>query len=884
MNILNARRSPLSFRIQPLVLHLNTLDDRNNSWMGGQELGMFLVAKREVLTAVDDGPSVSVSERMAAEADAKAAGEPIKSPVVTAGAHLKGGDRSTHNTEAMRVVEEEELGRIGPFTIHSPTTVLSDSSFTVPSSALVVDIRRRSGRGTGRSGAGSGDESVENIVLEIIQTPAGGGGKKRPFLKKRKKHTRDSTSEEGPGGGGTVVARATLDPGFLRRTIGCQRSVLMMTPPAGVGGANVSDQNVENAGDSAPLDFARLDVAAHAVSARPGRPQLRMQVLECQNLRSADVLGKSDPCVIIFWDGVEVGRTPIARDNLHPVFPASGATFCLPLVPPSTTRTEEGGRGSSLQSSVDWQAYAPELRLEVWDMYRDVFSRKWKKGEMLGSVTLQGPCSFAPVIEASTEQGAKGSTAVPVKRLAPGVILRLKTADRRVSSLGSAEGKPKQASIGVVSIRIAVENGTDASDAWVSTARGSNSSGTGVSAPDASPSVKAPVRSSETSADARARLQAGLGIWCLDARGLPVGCDGHCRVFWNGMQVGSTLPASHVSQGVRDKAAASKHNSAPASAFQRNPVWWMSLMQAKSYDGRGDERSGPKSSSATAVVPLYDNPKAEDELTLEVFGGSHMQPNQRIASSGDPVAGKDAADAPGRKNSAVGKKGSGISNTIRRDVLGRSLGSVTIRGEYLVRPPADRIDLPLQLSTLSPSKDGGAAGMTLSITLARLRLGELSADSIPRKITGEQEQHKCNNTVSTTATAATTTVSTQGDGGQAGAFEKGLNQQRPTRWLRLLIEGARLSKGLDISGTSDPFCIVYVDRVWHSETRVCWGTLAPRWDQWVQIEVFGRTGAPAMGIGLADHEIRVEVWDKDLVGANDFIGEVHLLLHENQDG
>ncbi|CAN0555795.1 unnamed protein product, partial [Ectocarpus sp. 8 AP-2014] len=58
---------------------------------------------------------------------------------------------------------------------------------------------------------------------------------------------------------------------------------------------------------------------------------LRLQVQECQNLRSADMLGKSDPCVLVFWNGVEVGRTPIARDDLHPVFSAAGSTFRLPL-------------------------------------------------------------------------------------------------------------------------------------------------------------------------------------------------------------------------------------------------------------------------------------------------------------------------------------------------------------------------------------------------------------------------------------------------------------------------------------------------------------------------------------------------------------------------
>lgn len=889
MKVLDERRSPLAFRFQPLVLHLNTFDDLNDGWKGAQEPGMLLVARREVLAAVDAGPSASVGESTAAETDGKT-GEPVDSPVTTAGADSKGRDGSSHSTTAvMRVAEVEELGRIGPFTINSATTVLSGASLTVPSNALVADVQRRSGAATGRNVAGIGEESVENIVLEIIRNTTGGEGNKGPFLKKRKKRTRDSTSEEDPDGGSTVVARATLDPGFLRRTIGCQRSVLMMAPPARVGGASISDQNAENAGQRAPQDYARLFVAGHVVSARPGRPRLRVQVLECQNLRSADVLGKSDPCVLVFWDGVEVGRTPIARQQLHPAFPASGATFRLPLVPPSATKAEEYGRRPNLKRFVDWQAYAPELRLEVWDMDRDVLSRKWKKGQLLGSVNLQGPGGIAPVVEASTDQGMKDSTSVPVKRLVPGVVLRLNATDRRASTLGSAERKPDQASIGVVSVRVAVENGNDDSEAWLlqenmkmTIARGSNAPGMVSPALDSSLPFGMSTCSPETSVYARARLEDSLGIWCLDARGLPVGCDGYCRVFWNGMQVGSTPRASRVSQGLRDNATVSKHHTAPASAFRRNPVWWMSLTHAKPCDGRGDEMSGPNSSSATAVVPLNESPQVADELTLEVFDGSHVhETNQSIALWGDPVAGKGAAD--GRNNSGVFGMGPDNSHAIRRDVLGRSLGNVTIRGEYLVRPPSGRIDLPLQLSTPSSSKDSNAAGITLSITLTRLLSSELSADSMTfsthprRNSTPEQEQHTRNN-------IATTSVPVGDDGGQADVSEKETTKQRPTRWLRLFIEGAHLFKGLDISGTSDPFCTVYVDRVWHSETRVCWGTLAPRWHQWVEIEVFGRAAAPALGLGLAGHEIRVEVWDKDLVGANDFIGEAHLLLHVAQDG
>ncbi|CAN0018446.1 unnamed protein product [Ectocarpus sp. 6 AP-2014] len=922
VNVLCARRSPLCFRVQPLVIHINSFDDDSNTrWTGAGGSGLFLVAKRQVLAAAPEKSSYPGSD-----------GKSGASPTATASSSAAGaqgdlsivrrhgaGDRS-HN-DNRRVVEEEELGRTALFGIHSGTTIVPGTSFTIPPSALVADVKRLSRNGSGGATSSipdvrSEDQSEVRVVLEIVQGGDTGGGRgsvvpggqRLPFLKKRATATRDSTSEKGEGGGARVVARATLDAGFLRRTIGCQRSVGMTTVAPSVGETSDAKHSKGEDGQSPTRSpFARLDVAGHVVSARPGRPRLRLQVQECQNLRSADMLGKSDPCVLVFWNGVEVGRTQIARDDLHPVFSAAGSTFRLPLLPPPTSNTLHSGDGRSgpscLQRSVDWRAYAPELRLEVWDMDRDTFRRKWKKGQLLGSVDLRGPYGIAPLIEAFAVQDPGVCTTAHVDSKIPGVFLRLRAPDGQGSKHGAAGGEAGQAFAGVMSIRISIENDTDDSEAWISQAPAASTSSpatirearatkVGAVATNTSELKRSrPAQSSLSSGDTTLTVEAGrkasLGIRCLDARGLPAGSDGYCRVFWNGRQVGSTLSASRFAQETRHTTGLG--HAAPASVYQRNPVWWTSSDEMLPDDDRGYRKpSLDEWSSATAVVPQNESPTVVDELMLEVFDGSTREEGKKSTggmlacrpSLGESVAGKDAADL---KAGGIGV-GVNSATTPCRDVFGRSLGIVTIHGEHLTSPPHGRIDLPL---LLPPSCKGvNESGITLSISLKQIVDGKSFADvAVPRHMSAA-EQRKSNDNVPTTTRSITTNTMlvAKGEGGEPESLKEQTTSQRPTRWLRLLLQGARLRRGLDVSGTSDPFCTIYVDRVWFAETRVCWGTLAPRWDQRIEIEVFGKEGALAQGLGLVGHEIRVEVWDKDVFGANDFIGEVHLFLRERQDG
>ncbi|CAM9137499.1 unnamed protein product [Scytosiphon promiscuus] len=942
VDVLTTRRSPLSMKLQPLILHLDNFDDKKDGWADAS--CVFLVAKREVLVTVDEGLSTRSGAMPAAGTDEQQEAPPIAAALSEH--HQDGAAPQRRATGNRAVIEEEELGRSPPFGIHSGVTVVPSSSFAIPSGALVADIPRRKGRGAGkgavmrRHAASAPDdrEPEERIVLEVVQIDDEGshrgergscstGGKTTPFVQRRHKRTQGPSSNGVDSGGETVVARATIDPSFLRRAIGCQRAVVLTTVPPAVGGLPSAAEV-----DRSPSIFARLDVAGHVVSARPGHPRVRLQILECQNLRSADMLGKSDPCVIVFWNGVEVGRTLIARDNLHPVFSATSSVFRFPLAPPGATEflsrraslaAGESGQRKRVEGLLDWQAYAPQLRLEVWDMDRDTFNTKWKKGQLLGGVTLSGPCGLAPVIEASSQQMSRRARA---KTETPGVFLRLGAANRRVSKRGSGAGKSDEGSSGVISIKMAVENGTDDSEAWLSQASDTPSAATTSAVPDRmanvdfiagrgsrSSAANVLVRSSRPSgaslsspaypsAEGQARRTSSLVIRCLDARGLPAGCDGYCRVFWNGRQVGRTLLASFFAPGVQG--TATKREASPAAAFRRNPVWWAPSTQSRREGGHDVEGAGPRGSNATAVVPLYGNPTAGDELTLEVFDGSSTQEvgastigkavAKHLASPGDPLAGKDSADAHGGNGTFGGRPDA--AKGVRRDWLGRSLGSVTVRGEYVIRPPIGRVDLPLTLSPSPSRRDSRATRITLSFSLKRVTDSGESGPStscapMPRQSAGRaterrpEQTQQYEGTVSTVPTAGNTrATAATGEECPTNVLDQKSEHQSPKRWLRLFLREARLRKGLDLSGTSDPFCIVYVDRIWYSETRVCWGTLIPRWEQWIQVEVFGRGGAPEMELGLVGHEIRVEVWDKDVIGANDFIGEVHLFLEQNQDG
>lgn len=68
-------------------------------------------------------------------------------------------------------------------------------------------------------------------------------------------------------------------------------------------------------------------------------------------------------------------------------------------------------------------------------------------------------------------------------------------------------------------------------------------------------------------------------------------------------------------------------------------------------------------------------------------------------------------------------------------------------------------------------------------------------------------------------------------------------------------------------GKSDPYCRLIVEHDGDSETApvqetsVRWGTLAPVWDEEFDVELFSSSS------------LRLEVWDKDAIGSDDFLGE-----------
>ena len=83
----------------------------------------------------------------------------------------------------------------------------------------------------------------------------------------------------------------------------------------------------------------------------------------------ADAFGKSDPYCVVWYDGVEVGRTPPCVQTLDPVWPVAEACFALP----PTLGTAN-----------------PELRLELYDHDATSFAAVSRgEGDFLGRVLLR---------------------------------------------------------------------------------------------------------------------------------------------------------------------------------------------------------------------------------------------------------------------------------------------------------------------------------------------------------------------------------------------------------------------------------------------------------------------------------------------------------------
>lgn len=360
---------------------------------------------------------------------------------------------------------------------------------------------------------------------------------------------------------------------------------------------------------------------------------------------------------------------------------------------------------------------------------------------------------------------------------------------------------------------------------------------------------------SETSS----RAKRYLSVRCLDARGLPLGSDSYCRIFWNGRQVGKTLLSSSLEHCPPTRSTISP----PAWVSQRNPVWWT----PSSFRGRGEDYrqtnllSNQEGNAVDdAVIMLHERLDGAEELTVEVFDAFHKKAD---------VDGKERAGE--RVEGSVRENESSTRNGQRelkrfRDVIGKSLGSITISGPRLMHPPKGRMDMALD-TTSSFSDHNKMIVPCLSLTMECMSHEadddeDASTDPFPSRVHNRR----------TTESPILGEDDVRTTPGKSGGM--------PKRWVRLLLGGVRLLHGLGLSGMRDPFCVVFFNRVWCEESRVCRGTLAPRWDHWVEIEL---CQGEAFVLGCA--EVRVEVWDKGNAGGNDsFIGEATLFFFEDQDG
>lgn len=837
-NVLAARRSPLSFRLELLALHAEAGERRAlPGWWG--ESRMLLVARREET-------AFSRADKINRDTNERAGNAKYYTPST----EHSGEDGNSSSAELSAV---EELGRSSSFTMRSATTIPPCWSFIVPPSLLVADLRRRGHTNDGNSrtsavsrrhdGEAPESQSVSRtarVVLELAM--AGSDSNEEPMLVDVAQFW-GSTVEGSDSAPSTtevekraVVARAVLDPSFLRQTIGCQRSVEMKVTTS-----EEADRGDHSKQKGKVPSLIRLDLAGHAVSARPGPSKLRLQVLECQNLRRADLFGKSDPCVLVFWDGKKIGCTPIVRDDVHPVFPGKGSMFWLPLSP--STRSPECHHLPEGSEIANWEEYAPELRLEVWDMDRDTFTRKWKRDECLGTVTLRGPRDLAPILDASSD-GSWGAVSAAGK--APNVMLRLHHKPCRSTRASERAFRPKINSGGFISVQLTLENDTDEVEEWISRetvtpplARLREYNGSQISS-----------TRMETAACISSSLQASdekmvnshrqLLVRCVGARGLPLGCDAYCRVYWNGRQVGRTATASAFAEVYTE----ASDQPAPAQTFQRNPVWWTQSSSISAQDGHSG-RKHPAETCATACVP-FNEASEGDELTVEIFDASKrgISRDFKAAMHGE-LAIRHFVTNRGEANTNPSKDvTSSHENTEHRDMVGTSLGTVTIRGNSLVNPLRGVIDLPVMSARQEKAK---TIGISLECLPTDETMVNLPHALPPRMVQQSKDQ-----------------------------------QRRPKRWLRLLLIEACILPGLNPSGTSKLFCVVYVDRIWHTNSNVCCDTLTPRLKHLLEFEIFP-SGSAAADFDWG-HEVRVEVWTTDHVGADNFIGEIHLTIRKDPQG
>jgi Ca2+-dependent lipid-binding protein len=96
----------------------------------------------------------------------------------------------------------------------------------------------------------------------------------------------------------------------------------------------------------------------------------------------------------------------------------------------------------------------------------------------------------------------------------------------------------------------------------------------------------------------------------------------------------------------------------------------------------------------------------------------------------------------------------------------------------------------------------------------------------------------------------------------------------PKRKLQVVALEARDLQAADSGGTSDPFAVAHVGGVKPIKTKVIKKTLCPKWNETLKMTLPAGTDEP----------LKVQVYDHDQFGSNDFLGEIVIPLLELEIG
>ncbi|CAN0188560.1 unnamed protein product [Scytosiphon promiscuus] len=102
---------------------------------------------------------------------------------------------------------------------------------------------------------------------------------------------------------------------------------------------------------------------------------------------------------------------------------------------------------------------------------------------------------------------------------------------------------------------------------------------------------------------------------------------------------------------------------------------------------------------------------------------------------------------------------------------------------------------------------------------------------------------------------------------------------RPIAFILVRVESARNVRAADVMGTSDPFVKIIVGGIEVQRTKVIPMTLSPMWDETFLIspQITAPIGDPNPSAGAEGGDgVRLELWDHDLHGEGDYLGEVTL--------